>query len=145
MPQLGHKRLAILQQKALKDESFCSKAELKKRILNFTDTWNRYFKHPFKFTYTGDGLHEKVISRFITWIEMESSQLSEKFIGKQIKLIMNLAKKYWSKVSKSLWKYLKSILEDKVTFIKGLIKIDENLLDLITKLNIIVDANLKVV
>ena len=135
----------ILQQKALKDKSFSSKAELEKRILDFTDTWDRYFKHPFKFTYTGDGLHEKVISRFITWIEMESPQLSEKFLNKQIKLIMNLAKEYWSKVPKTLWKNLKSILEDKVTFIKCLIKTDKNLLDLIAELNIILDSNLRVV
>ncbi|MCP4551830.1 MAG: IS630 family transposase [Bacteroidetes bacterium] len=134
----------ILQQKALKDESFSSKAELEKRIMDFTETWDTHFKHPFEFTYTGDGLHEKVISRFITWIEMESSQLSEKFLCKQIKLIINLAKKYWSKGTKSIWKSLKAILEDKVTFIKSIIKTDKTILNLIAELNTILHSNLTV-
>ena len=134
----------ILQQKALKDESFASTIELENRILDYTNTWDTHFKHPFKFTYTGEGLHEKVISRFITWIEMESSQLTEKFLNKQIKLMINLVAKYWSKPSKLIWGTLRKCLEKKDTFIKGIIETDEKLPDLLTDLNNMLDTNLKV-
>lgn len=133
----------IMQGKALKDESFSSKAELKKRILDFTETWDKYFKHPFEFTYTGEGLHGKVISRFITWIEMESPQLSEKFLSKQIKLMINLAKKYWSKASTSIWKSLRSILKNKFAYIKNIIT-EKNLVNAIAELNTILDSKIKV-
>ena len=132
-----------MQGKALKDESFSSKAELKERILDFTETWDKYFKHPFEFTYTGEGLHGKVISRFITWIEMESPQLSEKFLSKQIKLMINLAKKYWSKASTSIWKSLRSILKNKFAYIKNIIT-EKNLVNAIVELNTILDSKIKV-
>jgi len=69
----------ILQSKALKDESFLSTTYLENRIISYTNTWNTNFAHPFKFSYTGEGLHEKVISRFTKWLQMQSPQLNVKF------------------------------------------------------------------
>lgn len=132
----------ILQQKALKDESFRSTTELEKRIISFTDTWNTHFAHPFKFTYTGKGLHEKVISRFTKWLQMESPQLDLKFLGKQIKLISNLATTYWSKLKKDVWVTLKSTLQEKNDFIRLIIGVDEQIDTLLTKLNNLLHINL---
>jgi transposase len=132
----------ILQQKALKDESFQSTAELIKRILSFTDTWNIHFAHPFKFTYTGEGLHRKVISRFTKWLIMESPQLNVKFVAKQIELMSNLATTYWSKPKKDDWTTLKSTLQEKDDFIRGIIGGDEQLDILLTKLNNLIYTNL---
>jgi len=134
----------LLQKKALKDESFASLIELEKRILDFTETWDTHFKHPFEFTYTGDGLHEKVISRFITWIEMESPQLTEKFLNKQIKLLVNLVVKYWATPSIFIWKTLRKCLKDKVTFINSIIVTNNELPGLLSDLNYMLDTNLKV-
>lgn len=132
----------ILQQKALKDESFRSTIELEKRIISFTDTWNTHFAHPFKFTYRGEGLHEKVISRFRKWLQMESPQLDGKFLGKQIKLMSNLATTFWSKPKKGVWATLKSTLQEKDDFIRGIIGVDEQLDILLTKLNNLLHINL---
>jgi hypothetical protein len=132
----------ILQQKALKDESFRSNTELEKRIISFTDTWNTHFAHPFKFTYTGKGLHEKVISRFTKWLQMESPQLDLKFLGKQIKLMYNLATTYWSKLKKDAWITLKSTLQEKNDFIRLIIGVDEKIDILLTKLNNLLHINL---
>jgi len=115
----------ILQQKAIKHESFCSTDELCERIMNFTDTWNAHFAHPFKWTYTGEGLHEKVIGRFITWLQMESPQLTAKFLGKQISLVNNLLLKYWSKVTTKVWLRLQKIIGEKKDFLLNIINTDE--------------------
>lgn len=116
----------LLQQKALKDESFQSALELEQRILNFTETWNHHFAHPFQYTYTGEGLHEKVISRLTTWLQMESPQLSIKFLEKQLKLMLNLVTKYWSKPKQDTWRTLNDTLQNKKDFISRVIGNDEN-------------------
>ncbi|MGA1825213.1 MAG: hypothetical protein ACMUIP_11185, partial [bacterium] len=132
----------ILQQKALKDESFRSALELMERIIMFKDTWNTHFAHPFNFTYTGEGLHEKVISRFIKWLQMESPQLTAKFLGKQMNLMLSLTSLYWSKVKKRVWETLKNTLLNKNNFIRNIIKDDEQLNISITNLNNHLDCNL---
>jgi len=69
----------ILQQKGLKDESFLSTTDFRNRIIFFTETWDSDFAHHFKFSYSGEGLHEKVIFRFTKWIQMHSPQLNVNF------------------------------------------------------------------
>jgi transposase len=134
----------ILQQKALKDESFRSALELEKRIINFTDTWNHHFAHPFQFKYTGEGLHEKVIYRFIKWLQMESPQLSDKFLGKQMELMHTLVTKYWSKPKNEAWKTLKATLLEKNHFIREVIGNDENHGILLERLNNELHTKIKV-
>lgn len=133
----------ILQQKSLKDESFLSTTDLKNRIISYNDTWNTEFAHPFKFSYTGEGLHEKVISRFTKWLQMQSPQLSVKFLEKQLKLMYNLTANYWTKVKKNSWNILKTTLQERDDFIKGIITTDEDLNVLLTNLNTILHTKLK--
>ena len=133
----------ILQQKSLKDESFLSTTDLKNRIISYNDTWNTEFAHPFKFSYTGEGLHEKVISRFTKWLQMQSPQLNVKFLEKQLKLMCNLTTTYWTKVKKSAWNILKTTLQERDDFIKGIITTDEDLNVLLTNLGTILNTKLK--
>ncbi len=49
----------IIGQKCLK-ESFVSPEEMFGSINSFVDIWNSLMAHPFKWTYTGKGLHERV-------------------------------------------------------------------------------------
>jgi transposase len=111
----------ILQQKAIKDQSFSSKTELINRIIDFTKTWNKYFAHPFQWTYTGHGLHEKVIGRFTRWLQMQSPQLNGKFLEKQLRLMSHLADKYWSKVKNNVWSLLQETLSENHDFIEKII------------------------
>ena len=117
----------ILQQKALKDESFLSTTDLKNRIISFTETWDSDFAHPFKFSYSGEGLHEKVISRFTKWLQMHSPQLNVNFFEKQLRLISNLATSYWQKVKRKTWKVLYETLQKNNDFITAIIGTDETL------------------
>ena len=133
----------ILQQKSLKGESFLSTTDLKNRIISYNHTWNTEFAHPFKFSYRGEGLHEKVISRFTKWLQMQSSQLNVKFLEKQLKLMHNLTATYWTKVKKNAWKKLKETLYERNDFIKGIIGNDEDLNMLLINLNSRLHTKLK--
>lgn len=134
----------ILQQKALKDESFLSTTDLENRIMAYNNTWNTEFAQPFRFSYTGKGLHEKVISRFTKWMQMQSPQLSIKFLEKQLKLMLNLTTSYWPMAQRNMWNLLQTTLVEKDDFIKGIVGTDENLNDLLVNLNGILHSKLKV-
>ena len=133
----------ILQQKALKNESFLSTTDLENRIMAYTGTWNTDFSHPFKFSYTGEGLHEKAISRFTKWLQMQSPQLSVKFLGKQLKLMHNLATTYWPKAQKNAWKTLSTALIENKDFVRDIIGTDEELIVQSTNLNNLLHRKLK--
>lgn len=134
----------ILQQKALKHESFCSTDELCERIMDFTDTWCSHLAHPFNWTYTGQGLHEKVVGRFIKWLQIESPQLNAKFLGKQLVLMSNLARKYWSKAKTKSWQDLKTTLSEKNNYLLNIIGTDETHTSLLSDLHDMLDNNLEV-
>lgn len=125
----------ILQQKALKDESFLSTTDLENRIMNYTDTWNTEFAHPFRFSYTGEGLHGKVISRFTKWMHLRSPQLNAKFLEKQLELMLNLTTSYWPMAQRKKWDLLRTTLMENDNFIKGIIGENEKLNNLLIKLN----------
>ncbi len=134
----------ILQQKALKDESFLSTTDLKNRIISFTETWGSDFAHPFKFSYSGEGLHEKVISRFSKWLQMHSPQLNVKFLEKQLRLISNLATSYWPKAKRKAWNVLYETLQENNDFITATIGTDEVLSALLINLSKLLHCKLKV-
>lgn len=112
----------ILQQKALKDESFSSVTACKEAIFNFTDTYNTEFSHPFEWNYKGDGLHEKVVCRLTKWIESESTGLSFKFFEKQLHLMNNLVNNYWCKVKKNTWLNLHKSMVEKYKYCEDIIR-----------------------
>lgn len=134
---------SILQQKALKDESFLSTTDLKKRIISFTETWDSDFAHPFKFSYSGEGLHEKVISRFTKWLQMHSPQLNVKFLEKQLRLISNLATSYWPKAKRKAWNVLYETLQENNDFIMAIIGPDETLNTLLINFSKLLHCKLK--
>ncbi len=112
----------ILQQKALKDESFSSVTACREVILDFTNTYNAEFSHPFGWSYTGDGLHEKAVRRLTKWIDSESTELSFKFFEKQLHLMNNLVNTYWCKVKNNSWSNLHKIMVDKCKFCENIIR-----------------------
>jgi transposase len=108
---------SILKQKALSGKSTASKSQMEKSILDFTETWNMHFAHPFKWSYDGQDLYEKVILRLIKWLELETPQMTAHFLEKQLKLMENLAAKHSCKVKRAIWIRLQKTLEDKMNFV----------------------------
>jgi len=111
----------ILNKKCLKYQSFESVQLLQENIKEFIETWNKFFAHPFTWRYTGEGLHEKAISRFNKLLLIESKQMDIKFLIKQLLLMSNIAKTYYKKVHTKVWKQLHDLIIDKKDYINSII------------------------
>jgi transposase len=111
----------ILNKKCLKYQSFPSVQVLQEIIEEFIETWNSFFAHPFTWKYTGEGLHEKAITRFNKLLLIESSQMDIKFLTKQLLLMSNIAKTYYGKVHTTVWKQLHDLIVDKTDYIDSII------------------------
>ncbi len=111
----------ILNKKCLKYQSFASVQILRETIEEFIETWNRFFAHPFTWKYTGEGLHEKAITRFNKLLLIESNQMDIKFLTKQLLLMSNIAKVYYAKVHTTVWKQLHDLIVEKKDYIHGII------------------------
>lgn len=111
----------ILSKKCSKHQSFPSVQLLQGIIEEFIETWNRFFAHPFTWKYTGDGLHEKAITRFNKLLLIESKQMDIKFLTKQMLLMSNIAKTYYGKVHNRVWKQLRDLIIEKKDYIHNII------------------------
>ena len=112
---------SILKQKALSDDSCSSTAQKENTILDFTETWNTHFAHPFKWNYSGKDLYEKVVRRLIRWLELETSQMTAKFLEKQFKLMGNLVTNHYQKINQGLWDNLLETLNAHSVYIEKII------------------------
>jgi len=113
--------------------------------MSFTETWDSDFAHPFKFSYSGEGLHEKVILRFTKWIQMRSPQLNVKFLEKQIKLMSNLATSYWQKAKRKSWNGLYETLQENNDFVTEIIGTGKDLSAQLINLNKLLHGKLKAI
>ena len=111
----------ILSYKCLKNGWFESIDDLIKAIIDFTITWNKYFAHPFNWTYRGKGLHGKVVRRFMRLLQMESPHMEIGFLTKQLILMKNIAQNYWSQVNNKDWQQFMDLINQKEIYIKQLI------------------------
>ena len=89
--------------------------------MDFAQTWNEHFAHPFTWTYRGEGLHGKAVRRFIRLLQMESSQLDVKFLTKQLLLMRNLAVDYSREVDIVDWNQLTQLVAQKQDYLCGVI------------------------
>jgi len=142
----------ILNQKCLK-ESFDSPVSMYNAIYAFINEWNTYLAHPFKWSYDGDGLHQKVVLRFVRMLENSTEKLNIKFMTKQLLLMTNVIKACWDKVELKLWLKLDNAIASQVDQINKIISGDYStkrkkkaymaLVDLIETLRMRVDSNHK--
>jgi len=111
----------ILNQKSLKPRRFYNIDILKEIIIDFIDTWNKYYAHPFNWKYKGDGLHEKAVSRFNKVLLIESEQMDISFLNKQLLLMSNISQQFPSIVKTKQWNQLKELIVLKNKYIKAII------------------------
>ena len=111
----------ILNKKCLKHQAFQSVPILQEIIEEFIETWNNFFAHPFTWTYTGEGLYEKAITRFNKLLLIESKQMDIKFLTKQLLLMSNITKTYYKKVRTKVWKQLHDLITDRKDYINSII------------------------
>lgn len=101
----------ILGQHALSG-SFASPDELRQAIVQFVEFWNAELAHGFNWTYEGEGLHQKSVSRLIRMLQLPRSPIPVRFLVKQLKLMANLSEGYWSTVPQNIWVELQQALAE---------------------------------
>lgn len=112
----------ILKRKVLAEGWFEDVEDVKQTIRDFIEsTWNPLLAHPFNFTYTGEGLHDKAVRRLIFLLDAETPQMDVKFLNKQLHLVTNLVQGYNKHVEGLTWDMLVARLHDKSGFIHGLL------------------------
>jgi len=111
----------IFNRKCLQHGSFASVTHLRETIEAFLETWNNSFAHPFDWSYTGDGLHEKAVRRFSKLLLLESNQMDAKFLTSQLLLMSNLADHYRDQVPTRDWHKLVELTSAKADYLTTII------------------------
>ena len=112
----------IMQAKAIRGKSFSAKEELGEAMIAFCDTWNDHFAHPFRWTYTGEGLAEKVVRRVTDWLVLQHKQMKRPFLHKQLLLLTNLVQDYGADVPRKRWQALLHALDDSGDYLSTIIE-----------------------
>ena len=114
----------ILKSKCLKYDHFYSVEQLCKAIIDFIETWNEFFAHPFSWSYTGEGLHAKAVRRFCRLLAIQTNQMDCKFLASQLLLMSNIAENYLDLIPAADWLHLLEIAVEKDSYITRIIEAD---------------------
>lgn len=83
-------------------ETYNSPNAMHKAINEFVVLWNDVLSKPFQWKYTGDGLHEKTVNRFIEMLN-STINIDRRLLIKQLKLHVNIINNYWDLINKKVW------------------------------------------
>jgi transposase len=100
-----------IMNKKVSNESYGSPDGLKESFEAFFEAWNTLLAHPFKWSYTGKGLHKKVVNRFTEMLKHASNRLELSTLTKQLHLANNLFDQYFHDVPVEDWEKLFSVLQ----------------------------------
>jgi hypothetical protein len=106
----------ILNAKCLR-ESYSSPGAMYKAINEFYQLWNTLLAKPINWEYTGEGLPEKAVKRFIIMLN-SAETMDVRFTVKQLKLMTNIINDYWQKIPNPIWKDLFKKLNENYEAIK---------------------------
>jgi transposase len=114
----------ILKSKCLRYDHFFSVERLREAIITFIDTWNEFYAHPFRWSYTGEGLHRKAVRRFCQLLAIETDQMDSKFLTAQLLLMSNISENYLGLIPSADWCRLINIAAEKRDYITNIIESD---------------------
>jgi hypothetical protein len=100
-----------IMNKKVSNESYGSPDGLKESFEAFFEAWNTLLAHPFKWSYTGKGLHKKAVNRFTEMLKHASNRLEISTLTKQLHLANNLFDQYFHDVPVEDWEKLFSVLQ----------------------------------
>ena len=112
----------ILKSKCLKYDQFHSVGQLRTAIIAFIDTWNNFFAHPFRWSYTGEGLYVKAVRRFSRLLSIQTSQMDSKFLTSQLLLMSNIAENHLESVPNADWLQLLNLAAQSDGYINNIIE-----------------------
>jgi hypothetical protein len=107
------------------NESFGSPDQLKAALEAFMNDWNTLLAHPFRWSYDGTGLHDKAVKRFTKMLQSSAAHLEIRVLTKQMMLLTNLLKDYFSEVSRDSWQQLTAAIGSQSETIAELIRQEE--------------------
>lgn len=102
-------------------ESFGSIEQLWMAFDAFLAEWNSLLAHPFRWSYDGKGLHQKVVKRFTEMLRA-AAQIEMRTLTKQLRLMTNLLNHYFTEVSEEVWNEFSSTLASKAAVIADIIE-----------------------
>ena len=108
--------------KKVLNESFGAPEQLKATLEAFVGEWNLLLAHPFKWSYDGKGLHDKAVKRFVTMLRSSASIMELRTLVKQMKLMTNLLKDYFSEVPEESWHQLAEAVSSQSAVVVALIQ-----------------------
>jgi hypothetical protein len=91
-------------------ESFGSPDAFKAALEAFVADWNTLLAHPFRWTYDGEGLHQKAVQRFTQMLRHPVADMELRILTKQLLLATNLLRDYLPQVSRATWAELDAAL-----------------------------------
>jgi hypothetical protein len=103
-------------------ESFGSPHELKTALETFQETWDLLLAHPFRWTYDGNGLHEKAVKRFTAMLRSSATKMNLRTLTKLLMLMTNLLEDYFKEISKETWNLLVQALSSQFETIATIIR-----------------------
>lgn len=115
---------AIMGRKVL-TESFGAPEALKEALEAFGEQWNLLIAHPFRWSYDGNGLHDKAVTRFTAMLLSSGAQMDLRVLTKLLRLMKNLLDDYFSEVSEKSWLRLVAALSSQAEGIATLIEQEE--------------------
>jgi len=92
--------------------------------MTFINTWNDFYAHPFTWSYTGEGLHQKAVRRFCLLLSIETPQMDCKFLTRQLLLMSNIAKNYLGLIPVADWLRLIDLATEKRDYMNNIIQSD---------------------
>jgi len=114
----------IMNKKVL-NESYGLADELMKSFEAFLEEWNTILAHPFRWSYTGKGLHEKAIKRFTEVLTQSANKFEISSLTKQLRLMSNLFEQNFSEVPMAYWEKLLNVLRSQEATLRNIIKCEK--------------------
>jgi transposase len=111
----------IMKKNCLDGVSVRSQETLAENITEFTDTWNQHYAHPYKWTYDGKNLRGKTVRKFTYWLREESSEMTGKFLKKQLVLMTNLIGDDKGLVTVDDWTRLTEVFGEKQDYLESVV------------------------
>jgi len=100
-----------IMNKKVSNESYGSPDEFKEAFEGFFEEWDTLLAHPFKWSYTGKGLHKKAVNRFTEMLKHDLNRLEISTLTKQLCLMNNLFDQYFHDVPVEDWEKLFAVLQ----------------------------------
>jgi len=103
-------------------ESFGAPEQMKIAFNAFVAEWNSVLAHPFRWSYDGKGLHQKVVKRFTEMLRGSVAQIELRVLTKQMRLMSNLLDHYFTEVSEDVWNELARTLASQAVAMADIIQ-----------------------